>query len=76
MSGPPALAWRSVTVEYADAVAPVLREVDLEIPEAELVLVAGGTGSGKWDTMERRCGVAADDQRVEIHGPSCLRRTS
>ena len=42
-----AVTWRSVSVEYADAAAPVLREVDLEDLEAELVLVAGRTGSGK-----------------------------
>ena len=50
MSGPGAevaVAWRSMSVEYADAAAPVLHEVDLEVPEAELVLVAGRTGSGK-----------------------------
>ena len=44
---PVAVSWRAVTVTYADAAAPVLREVDLEVPEGELVLVAGRTGSGK-----------------------------
>ncbi len=47
MTPPAAVAWRGVTVEYADADTPVLRDVDLEVPEAELVLVAGRTGSGK-----------------------------
>ncbi len=42
-----AVAWRSVSVTYADAAAPVLRDVDLEVPEGELVLVVGRTGSGK-----------------------------
>jgi energy-coupling factor transport system ATP-binding protein len=36
-----------VTVTYADAPAPVLREVSLRIPEGELCLVVGRTGSGK-----------------------------
>ena len=36
-----------VTVTYPDARAPVLREVDLHVPEGELCLVVGRTGSGK-----------------------------
>jgi energy-coupling factor transport system ATP-binding protein len=36
-----------VTVTYADAAAPVLRDVSLHIPEGELCLVVGSTGSGK-----------------------------
>jgi energy-coupling factor transporter ATP-binding protein EcfA2 len=36
-----------VTVTYADAPAPVLRDVSLHIPEGELCLVVGATGSGK-----------------------------
>ena len=43
----PVVSWQSVTVTYADGAAPVLRGVDLEVPESELVLVAGRTGSGK-----------------------------
>ena len=40
------LAWREVTVSYDPDAAPVLRDVDLEVEESELVLVAGRTGSG------------------------------
>ncbi|TCB97173.1 ABC transporter ATP-binding protein [Micromonospora zingiberis] len=36
-----------VTVHYAEAREPMLREVDLHIPEGELCLVAGRTGAGK-----------------------------
>ncbi len=36
-----------VTVTYADAAAPVLRDVSLVIPEGELCLVVGSTGAGK-----------------------------
>jgi energy-coupling factor transport system ATP-binding protein len=36
-----------VSVHYTNAGRPVLRDVDVEVPEAELVLVAGRTGSGK-----------------------------
>ncbi|MFL6159655.1 MAG: ABC transporter ATP-binding protein [Marmoricola sp.] len=42
-----AIELRQVTVTYADAEEPVLREVDLRIAEGELVLVVGRTGSGK-----------------------------
>ncbi|WBB53658.1 ATP-binding cassette domain-containing protein [Verrucosispora sp. WMMD573] len=36
-----------VTVHYAEAREPMLREVDLHIPEGELCLVVGRTGAGK-----------------------------
>jgi energy-coupling factor transport system ATP-binding protein len=36
-----------VSVTYPDATAPVLRDVDLTIPEGEMCLVVGRTGSGK-----------------------------
>lgn len=36
-----------VTITYADSDRPVLRDVNLTIPEGELVLVVGRTGSGK-----------------------------
>jgi energy-coupling factor transport system ATP-binding protein len=36
-----------VSFSYPNAPAPVLRDVDLEIPEGELCLVVGRTGSGK-----------------------------
>jgi energy-coupling factor transport system ATP-binding protein len=35
------------TVTYADAAAPALRDVDLEVEEGVLCVVAGPTGSGK-----------------------------
>ncbi len=46
-TGRPMVAWRDLTFTYAGARAPALREVRLEVAEAELVLVAGRTGSGK-----------------------------
>ncbi|MGW6916420.1 ABC transporter ATP-binding protein [Kitasatospora sp. NPDC054939] len=36
-----------VEVQYEDAAEPVLRDVDLHIPEGELCLVVGRTGAGK-----------------------------
>ncbi len=41
------IRFESVTVTYAEADTPALAEVDLHIPEGELVLVMGSTGSGK-----------------------------
>jgi energy-coupling factor transport system ATP-binding protein len=41
------LEWRDVTFRYAGAERPTLQGVDLAVEEAELVLVAGRTGSGK-----------------------------
>ncbi len=41
------VAWRRFGFRYADALAPVLSEVDLTVEESELVVVAGRTGSGK-----------------------------
>lgn len=38
---------RGVTFRYDDESRPALRDVDLVLPEGELVLVAGRTGSGK-----------------------------
>jgi energy-coupling factor transport system ATP-binding protein len=41
------ITFERVTITYADASGPVLRDVDLEIPDGELCLVVGATGSGK-----------------------------
>ncbi len=41
------ISFERVSVTYADAEQPVLREVDLHVPEGELCLVVGRTGSGK-----------------------------
>jgi energy-coupling factor transporter ATP-binding protein EcfA2 len=41
------IRFEQVTVTYPDAARPVLRGVDLEVPEGELALVVGPTGSGK-----------------------------
>ena len=39
--------FERVSITYAGAAAPVLRDVTLHVPEGELCLVVGGTGSGK-----------------------------
>ena len=41
------ISFDQVSVRYADAAAPSLRDVTLQVPEGELVLVVGPTGSGK-----------------------------
>jgi energy-coupling factor transporter ATP-binding protein EcfA2 len=41
------IRFDDVTFTYAGAGAPALRDVDLAIPDGELVLVIGPTGSGK-----------------------------
>ena len=41
------ITFEGAGVRFADAPRPVLQDVDLTIPEGELVLVVGRTGSGK-----------------------------
>ncbi len=41
------IAFEDVTVTYPGALHPVLRHVDLQLAEGELVLVIGRTGAGK-----------------------------
>ena len=41
------IEFEAVTVTYAGAAAPVLRDLTLSVPEGELCLVAGRTGTGK-----------------------------
>ena len=41
------ISFEGAGVRFADAPRPVLQDVDLTIPEGELVLVVGRTGSGK-----------------------------
>ncbi|WP_228977388.1 ABC transporter ATP-binding protein [Streptomyces sp. DH12] len=41
------IRFENVTVTYEDAAAPAVRDVDLTVPEGELVLLVGPSGSGK-----------------------------
>ena len=41
------IRFEHVTITYTDAPAPVLRDVHLTVPEGELCVVVGPTGSGK-----------------------------
>jgi energy-coupling factor transport system ATP-binding protein len=41
------IRFENVSVRYQGGTSPVLRNVDLHVPEGELALVVGSTGSGK-----------------------------
>jgi energy-coupling factor transport system ATP-binding protein len=41
------IRFDGVSITYADAPAPTLRDLDLHIEEGELCVVVGHTGSGK-----------------------------
>ena len=41
------IRFEHVTITYADAEQPTLRDVNFEIPAGELCVVVGSTGSGK-----------------------------
>ena len=41
------IRFEGVSVTYDGAAEPVLRDVDLHLPEGELYLIVGSTGSGK-----------------------------
>ncbi|MFL6206733.1 MAG: ABC transporter ATP-binding protein [Acidimicrobiales bacterium] len=41
------IRFEGVAITYPDALEPVLRDVDLTVPEGELCVVVGPTGSGK-----------------------------
>jgi len=55
--GAPAVRFDRVTLTYPGAPAPALRDVDLEVGEGELCLVAGPTGSGKSTLLGAVCGL-------------------
>lgn len=74
-----------VTFTYPDAPLPILRDVDLRIPEGELCLVVGETGSGKSTLLRAVNGlvprftggrlegsVVVDGRRTEDHAPRDL----
>jgi len=42
-----AISYRGVSFAYPDAAHAALREVDLDVAPAELLLVVGASGSGK-----------------------------
>ncbi len=57
-----------VGVTFADATEPVISQVDLEIPEGELVLVVGRTGSGKTTLLRTINGLVPHFSGGTLHG--------
>ena len=67
-SPPVAVRFDRVTVTYPGAPAPALRDVDLEVGEGELCLVAGPTGSGKSTLLGAACGLVPHLTGGELAG--------
>nr|WP_298806323.1 ABC transporter ATP-binding protein [uncultured Pseudokineococcus sp.] len=64
----PVLRLDRVSVTYPGAERPVLRDVDLDVPEGELCLVAGPTGSGKSTLLGAACGLVPHLTGGELAG--------
>ncbi|MEJ5889505.1 ATP-binding cassette domain-containing protein [Pseudokineococcus marinus] len=64
----PVLRLDRVSVTYPGAERPVLREVDLDVAEGELCLVAGPTGSGKSTLLGAACGLVPHLTGGELAG--------
>lgn len=52
-----ALSFDHVSVTYPNATTPTLRDVTLAVPEGELCLVVGPTGTGKSTLLRAACGL-------------------
>ncbi len=57
-----------VTVRYAETPEPMLRDVNLHIPEGELCLVAGRTGAGKSTLLRAINGLVPHFTGGTLHG--------
>lgn len=53
----PVLTIDDLTFTYNRAVAPALRAVDLRVDPGELIVLAGGSGSGKTSLLRAGCGL-------------------
>lgn len=51
------IRFENVSVTYDGAITPILRDIDLELVEGEMVLVVGRTGSGKTTFLQTMNGL-------------------
>jgi len=68
MSASPVIEFHQVTVRYPDAAQPAIADLSLEIPEGELVLVVGRTGSGKTTFLRAINGLVPHFTGGTMHG--------
>jgi energy-coupling factor transport system ATP-binding protein len=64
----PPVAMRSFSYRYPGAEAQALREVELELGEGELVVLAGRSGSGKSTLLRACCGLIPHYHGGEVAG--------
>ncbi|WP_330349929.1 ABC transporter ATP-binding protein [Streptomyces sp. NBC_00582] len=62
------IRFENVSVTYDGAPHPVLRDVDLTVPEGELVLLAGPSGVGKSTLLGTVCGLVPHFTGGTLHG--------
>ncbi len=62
------IRFEDVTITYPGQTQPVLRDVNLHIPEGELVLVVGRTGSGKTTLLKAINGLVPHFTGGTLHG--------
>lgn len=68
MRASPVIEFHRVTVRYPDAAQPAIADLSLAIPEGELVLVVGRTGSGKTTFLRAINGLVPHFTGGTLHG--------
>ncbi|MET0731095.1 MAG: ATP-binding cassette domain-containing protein, partial [Solirubrobacterales bacterium] len=64
----PLVAMGSFSYRYPGAAMDALREIDLEIGEGELVVLAGRSGSGKSSLLRACCGLVPHYHGGDVAG--------
>ena len=67
-SDTPLVAMGSFSYRYPGAAMDALREIDLEIGEGELVVLAGRSGSGKSSLLRACCGLVPHYHGGDVAG--------